>query len=218
MIAIVPGMNIKLLDEHYLCTFSVAQELILIVGNLLLVKDCCEMLMRKEMSDSGLKPLPHVLSNKLKSYVFRTVVLDRFYTRNVREAVSLIQKESNVRELRPVNVEFEGSPPTTLAETRRRPFETRAALYTFIAGMCGVGMHTTGELHRMDLRASRKAVDDWWNQIFVAQELCIQMRDFVAHYPATTPSVMQQVREILATDRELSRVVSEYKSRAIGSA
>ena len=79
-------------------------------------------------------------------------------------------------------------------------------------------MHTTGELHRMDLRASRKAVDDWWNQIFVAQELCTQMRDFVAHYPATTPSVMQQVGEILATDRELSRVVSEYKSRAIGSA
>lgn len=208
----------KLLDERYLCTFSVAQELILIVGNLLLVKECCEILMSKEMFDSGLRPLPEVLSSKLKSYVLRTVVLDRFYTRNVREAVSLIRRESNVRELRPLNVEFEASPPLTLVETRRRPFETRAALYTFIAGMCGVGMHTTGELHRMDLKASRKALNDWWDQIFVAQELCTQMLDFVALYPATTPSVSRQLREILATDRELSRVVSDYNSRTIVSA
>jgi hypothetical protein len=211
-------MNMKLIDECYLCTFSVAQELILIVGNLLLVKECCEILMSKEILDSGLRPLPELLSSKLKSYVLRTVVLDRFYARNVREAVSLIRKQSNVRELRPVNVEFEADPPQTLAETRSRPFETRTALYTFIAGTCGVGMHTTGELHRMDLKASRKALNDWWDQIFVAQELCTQMRDFVDLYPATTPSVTLQLREILAADWELSRVVSDYRSRTIGSA
>ncbi|WGK88330.1 hypothetical protein [Pseudomonas migulae] len=213
MSAIVPGMNMKLIDDSFLCTFSVAQELFLIVGNLLLVKKCCEILMSREVVDAGLEPLPVTLSSKLKSFELRTLILDRFYSRRVREAVSLIRRDSNVRELRPVNVEFEASPPLTLAETRRRPFETRTAVYAFIAGMCGVGMHTTGELHRMDLKASRKAVDDWWDQMFVAQELCTQMRDFVALYPATTPSVTRQVREILATDRELFRFVSDYKSR-----
>ncbi|MEO4017531.1 MULTISPECIES: hypothetical protein [Pseudomonas] len=209
----VPGLNIELIDDRYLCTFSVAQELFVVAGNLLIVKNFCEVLMSKEMTDSGLKPLPRGLSSKLKGFVVQTLILDRLYSRRVREAVSLIRRESNVRELRPVNVEFEANPPFTLVETRRRSFETRADVYAFIAGMCGVGMHTTGELHRTDLKASCKSLNDWWDQVIVAQELCTQMRDFISLCPVATPLVTRLLGEVLATDRELSRVVSDYKSR-----
>ncbi|WP_236216246.1 hypothetical protein [Pseudomonas rhodesiae] len=213
MSAIVPGLNIELIDDRYLCTFSVAKELFVVVGNILIVKRFCEFLLSKEMADSGLTPLPGGLSSKLKSFVVRAHVLDSFYSRRVREAVSLIRRESNIRELRPVNVEFEVNPPFTLVETRRRSFETRADVYAFIAGMCGVGMHTTGELRLTDLKASEKAVNDWWDQVIVAQELCTQMRDFISLCPVTTPLVTRLLGEVLATDRELSRVVSDYKSR-----
>lgn len=213
MSATVPGLNIEFIDDRYLCTFSVAEELFVVAGNLLIVKNFCEILMSKEMTDSGLKSLPEGLSSKLKGFVVRMHVLDRFYSRRVREAVSLIRRESNVRELRPMNVEFETNPPLTLVETRRRSFETRADVYAFIAGMCGLGMHTTGELHRTDLKASCKSLNDWWYQVIVAQELCTQMRDFISLCPVTTPLVTRLLGEVLATDRELSRVVSDYKSR-----
>ncbi|WP_460145661.1 hypothetical protein [Pseudomonas sp. S2_A02] len=111
-----------------------------------------------------------------------------------------------------MNVEFEANPPFTLAETRRSLLTTRADVYAFIAGMCGVGMHTTGELHLTDLKASEKAVNDWWDQMIVAQELCTEMRDFIGLCPATTPHVTRLLREVLATDRELFRMVSDYKS------
>jgi hypothetical protein len=213
MNTIVPGLNIELIDDRYLCTFSVAKELFVVVGNLLIVKKFCEILMSKEMADSGLRAMPGGLSSKLKGFVVRALVLDGFYSRRVREAVSLIRRESNIRELRPVNVEFDADPPFTLAETRRRLLTTRADVYAFVAGMCGVGMHTTGELRLTDLKASEKAVNDWWDQVIVAQELCTQMRDFISLCPVTTPLVTRLLGDVLATDRELSRVVSDYKSR-----
>lgn len=96
------------------------------------------------------------LSSKLKGFVGRTLVFDGFYSRRGREAVSLIRRKSNVPELRPVNVEFESNPPFTLVETRGGLLTTRADVYAFIAGMGEVGVHNTGELHFVDLKASGK--------------------------------------------------------------
>lgn len=214
MNAFAPGLNIKLIDDNYLCTFSVTQELNLIVGDILLIGKWCEIFMGKNGVEGPFGALPQRLRSKLECYLMRVVVLDRFYSRRVREAVSIKRCESNIRELRPVNVEFEASPRFTLAETRR-PFETRADVYAYIAGMCGVGMHSTGELHLMDLAASRKALNDWWEQIFVAQDLCARMYDFVSVRTATISSSTQLFEELLATDRALSRIVNEYKSRRL---
>lgn len=54
--AIVPGLNIELVDDRYLCTFSVAEEFA-VVGYLRIVKKFCEVLMSKEVADSGLWPM-----------------------------------------------------------------------------------------------------------------------------------------------------------------
>ncbi|MNI34399.1 hypothetical protein D3C73_883890 [compost metagenome] len=217
MSATVPGLNIELIDDRYLCTFSVAEELFCVVGDLLKVKSFCEFLISDRWAQSGLL-LPERLSGKLEMFMMRTLFLEKIYSRRVCEAVSILRRESNIRELRPVNVEFQSHLPFTLADTRLRPFSTRTDVYAFIAGVCGVGMHSTGELHRTDLKAAYKSLNDWWDQRIAAQEMCTEICDFISLAPVTTPHVMWLLGEVLATDRMLSRVVSDYKSRMTLSA
>jgi hypothetical protein len=212
--SITLGANIQLVGSNHLCTYSVAAELHLLVGNILCVKNYGERLLGKQLTDGALNYLPCQLKNKIKVYITRVCVLDKIFSRRMQRVLLLDQENSNVRLLRDVDVVFDVAPPLTLAERRRRPFKTSADIYTFVAGMCGLGLHTTGEIGLIDLRASQKSIEDWWTQLIIAQELSAQLRDFVVAHPAATQQGEEVFKDIEALNRELTRAVWTFRSKA----
>ncbi|MDF5965204.1 hypothetical protein P4114_07315 [Pseudomonas aeruginosa] len=213
MSEVTPGVNIKRIDARYLCAYSMAEELFRIVGNVLCVKRYGEMLLSRSLESMGLSPLVAELNAELGRYIEHVDALDQLFSKRVRTALLLDQANSNVVSLRQVDVDVAIAPPLTLVERRRRTFESDAEVYAFLAGMCGVGLHTTGAVHLVDVRASRKPIENWWAQLLTAQALCARLRLFAFAHSAETRHGAQLMNDINALELELSQAARAYRSR-----
>ncbi|HBO2527670.1 hypothetical protein OLM64_20805 [Pseudomonas aeruginosa] len=210
------GLGIELVSPNNVSACSVAGELFRIAGCILHVKDCGEKLLRMESANGSFISIPRKLATNIQIYAARVDWLDEVFAKNIQAALSLCQGGSNVKLLRGIDVAFTSTPPLSLKEFRRnrRVFETEAGLYAFIAGMCGVGMHTAGEISRVGLCAARKPINDWWTQMLAAQELCAQLRDFVVTYRSWRPEGQRISELIKASSFELNEIVWCFRAKA----
>lgn len=175
-----PGLAVKVIDNQYACTNSVAEELILIVGNILWVRHYAEKVLSAFCVGTAPDSQTRVLRGRISVYLARVHALDRMFSRQVKAAQRLAEASSSVRLLHHLDVNFDVALPLTLAERRKQTFASTAEIYAFVAGMCGIGLHTTGDIHIVDLRLARKPIQDWWQQLLASQALCAQLREFLA--------------------------------------
>ncbi|EOD8830945.1 TPA: hypothetical protein ACRNIQ_004486 [Pseudomonas aeruginosa] len=180
MLLTSPGLAVKVIDNQYACTISVAEELILIAGNILWVRHYAEKVLSRFCVGTAPDSQARVLRGKISEYLARVRALDRMFSRQVKAMQRLADASSSVRLLHHPDVNFDAALPLTLAERRKQAFTSKAEVYAFVAGMCGIGLHTTGDVHIIDLRLARKPIQDWWQQLLASQALCAQLREFLA--------------------------------------
>lgn len=180
MLLTSPGLAVKVIDNQYACTISVAEELILIAGNILWVRHYAERVLSEFCAGTAPNSQARVLRGKISVYLARVRALDRMFSRQVKAVQRLADASSSVRLLHHPDVNFDAVLPLTLAERRKQAFTSKTEVYAFVAGMCGIGLHTTGDVHIIDLRLARKPIQDWWQQLLASQALCAQLREFLA--------------------------------------
>ncbi len=175
-----PGLAVKVVDNQYACTISVAEELFKIVGDVLWVKRYAEKILHEFCIGSAPDSQARVLRGKISVYLARVRALDQIFSTRVKAVRCLAEASSSLRLLHHPVVNFDAALPLTLAERRKQTFTSKAEVYAFVAGMCGIGLHTTGDVHIIDLRLARKPIQDWWQQLLASQALCAQLREFLA--------------------------------------
>jgi len=218
MLSQAPGLNIKMVGHEYACTLSIAQELFVVVGNILCVKRYGEEFLGELVKRDALDCFSPKLITDIQIHIARVCALDKIFTKRVKKAFLLAQAGSRVSLLRRVNVVFDVEPPLTLAHRRRKGFETLAEVYAFVAGMCGVGVHTTGDIEVVDLRVARKSIQDWWRQLLVAQELCAQLRAVFETCPVEVADSKRVLKGIDSLSLELTEAAWCFRSKiALGS-
>lgn len=205
----LPGVGIKAITDRRVCTYSVAEELFLLAGNLFCLNKYCSVLMQ----NSGmLEQWPSPLKTEIEIFSCRIRAIEEIYAKRLRALRVVDQPDSNVVSLRPLSAASVVLCPLSLAQRRRKGFKTREEVYVFVLAMCGPELHPSGDVHTVDLGAVFKPIEDWWRQVVVAQELCTRLLAHVSAGPGG-PWPGDWVSGLEGLNRELIRAVWGYRSK-----
>lgn len=162
----VIGLEVRKRSDQHLCTYSVAEKLYIIAGDMVyLDKNCKYIVKSRETSKSiGIEAVVEAASfcgrlSKLNAEYKRRVSFDLFNSSR-----------------RPIDVRPYREPALSLHEARLKYFKNGTAnredIYMFVLGMCGLGLHVERKIGVIDSQRAAIALEFWWEELCNASRVC----------------------------------------------